>query len=352
MADTKVSDLTPSDAQLVDWVEVYRETASTAEIRVPIGVPSYQAVTAAAAQAGYAITRTSRDILVELTQDLTAAATFTLPASPIDGDIVRVVRNADGFFDFSNAATSTTLGRRNDYVIFQRGSGLWKVVRRLAVDATAIEPKPPVLVTTTPRLLTDDERYEDQLWVVADAGSGTILLPKASAAGSLWVIVNGTTAAKTISIESDAGTFNGAAGGSTQIAAGIGNTVVARYIANAGSAPTAQVLGDTTDTRQMLANLNAAGFGIYGNRAGTTSASGNLSNTSHSGKIVNTTGDVTVPQTAGFNVTLVAGGAHKVTFGATMSPAMAAGDMMSIVIDNNVAIQAVLTATADKVAFS
>jgi len=80
--------------------------------------------------------------------------------------------------------------------------------------------------------------------------------------------------------------------------------------------------------------------------------SGSLTAADHSGNILLTSGNVTVPTTAGFNCVLVAGGAHTVTFNATTSAAMAAGDVMTIIVEDSTTIHAVLTAAADKVSFT
>jgi hypothetical protein len=82
------------------------------------------------------------------------------------------------------------------------------------------------------------------------------------------------------------------------------------------------------------------------------SVSGALTAADHSGNALVTSGNVTVPTTAGFNCVLIAGGAHTVTFNGTTSAAMAAGDLMSILVEDATIIHAVLTAAADKVSFS
>ena len=86
-----------------------------------------------------------------------------------------------------------------------------------------------------------------------------------------------------------------------------------------------------------------------------TSVTGTLTTTAHSGNILVTSGNVTVPSTAGFNCTLIAGGAHTVSFNdgtLKTSPAMASGDIMSIVVQSSTVIHAVLVAAADKVTFT
>ena len=89
--------------------------------------PTYQEVNDPnVLQTTYQIARTSSDILVELTTDLTAPRTFLLPTTPAEGDLVRVYRNAGGFFDWTNSTTGTALGYRNDYAAFQRSGPAWK----------------------------------------------------------------------------------------------------------------------------------------------------------------------------------------------------------------------------------
>ena len=89
--------------------------------------PTYQEVSDPnVLQTNYQIARTSSDVLVELTTDLTAPRTFLLPTTPAEGDLVRVYRNAGGFFDWTNTTTGTALGYRNDYAAFQRSGSAWK----------------------------------------------------------------------------------------------------------------------------------------------------------------------------------------------------------------------------------
>jgi hypothetical protein len=68
-----------------------------------------------------------------------------------------------------------------------------------------------------------------------------------------------------------------------------------------------------------------------------------------------TSGNITVPNAAGdvgFSCVLIAGGAHTVTFNSTVSAAMAAGDVMTVLVESTTVIHAVLTASANKVAFT
>lgn len=97
--------------------------------------------------------------------------------------------------------------------------------------------------------------------------------------------------------------------------------------------------------------IDMAGNVLSGALAPSGSVSGLLDN-SHLGGIWTTTGNVTVPQTLGFNCALVFGGAHTVSFGATTSPAMAAGDVMGILVTSELAIKANRVRASDLVAFN
>jgi len=113
----------------------------------------------------------------------------------------------------------------------------------------------------------------------------------------------------------------------------------------------ANVVEDTTP--QLGGDLDGQGNKIanYTNAVVTT-VSGTLTTTAHSGNIIKTSGNITVPTTAGFTCTVIAGGAHTVTFNATTSAAMAAGDVMTLFVESSTVIHAVLTASADKVSFT
>jgi hypothetical protein len=131
MADLKIAQLAATNLALADEVEIYRPGAPTSELRAPLPVPTYQAVTRVAAEQvpnGFVINRTSSNIRVELTEDLQAGGVFTLPSAPVEGDVVEVVRNAGGFFDWTNALTSTTLGYRERYAKFLYSGGTWKKI--------------------------------------------------------------------------------------------------------------------------------------------------------------------------------------------------------------------------------
>jgi len=62
--------------------------------------------------------------------------------------------------------------------------------------------------------------------------------------------------------------------------------------------------------------------------------------------VPNAAGDV------GFTAVIVAGGAHTVSFNSTTSAAMAAGDVMTVMVQSTSVMQAVLTPSASKVTFS
>lgn len=117
-----------------------------------------------------------------------------------------------------------------------------------------------------------------------------------------------------------------------------------------------------TVTERMT--LDSEGLDLKGNQVeGFTNkvltASGALTVAAHSGNVIVTSGNVTVPSAAGskgFTCTLIAGGAHTVSFNSTTSAAMAAGDLMAVVVEDDASgtptIHAVLTEAADKVSFS
>jgi hypothetical protein len=111
------------------------------------------------------------------------------------------------------------------------------------------------------------------------------------------------------------------------------------------------------DDDAVLADLaDCEGSTIANYRNGvSTAVSGSLTSAAHSGRVLVTSGNVTIPNAAddvGFNAVLVAGGAHTVTFDSRASPAMAAGDIMTVLVQSTTVIQAVLTAAANKVTFA
>lgn len=83
-----------------------------------------------------------------------------------------------------------------------------------------------------------------------------------------------------------------------------------------------------------------------------TSVSGSLTTTAHSGNVIKTSGNITVPTTTGFHCTVIAGGAHTISFNSTTSAAMAAGDIVSLFVESATVIHAVKTLSANKVTFA
>lgn len=83
-----------------------------------------------------------------------------------------------------------------------------------------------------------------------------------------------------------------------------------------------------------------------------TGVTGALTTAAHSGNALVTSGNVTVPTTTGFHCTLIAGGAHTITFNATVSAAMAAGDVVSLIVQSPTVIRAVKVLAANLVAFA
>jgi hypothetical protein len=109
----------------------------------------------------------------------------------------------------------------------------------------------------------------------------------------------------------------------------------------------------TIGAATLSGTLNGGSQEIARNRTRVvTGVSGTLTTGNHSGCLLVTSGNVTVPTTNGFHAVIVAGGAHTVTFNSTVSAAMASGDVMTVFVQSETVIHAVLTAAANKVAFS
>ncbi len=114
---------------------------------------------------------------------------------------------------------------------------------------------------------------------------------------------------------------------------------------------TMAILGSNTFT----ATQNFGGNQVEGMKSKIVVAtSGTLTAAAHGGNVIVTSGDVVVPLTLGFTCTIIAGGVHKVTFNSLDSADMAAGDVMSVIVQEIGAtpkIKASLIAAADLVAF-
>jgi hypothetical protein len=83
-----------------------------------------------------------------------------------------------------------------------------------------------------------------------------------------------------------------------------------------------------------------------------TGVSDTLTITAHSGNAIVTGGNITVPTITGFHCTVIAGGVHTISFNGTMSAAMAAGDIVSLVVESATVIHAVKVLAASKIAFA
>ena len=121
-----------------------------------------------------------------------------------------------------------------------------------------------------------------------------------------------------------------------------------------GDVPTGGQFGNLIDSAANLGEDNDfQGFEVasFRNKV-VTSVTGTLTMAAHSGNILKTSGNITVPTTAGFTATIIAGGAHTVTFNATTSAAMATGDIMSVFVESSTVIHASLLPAASKVAFT
>jgi hypothetical protein len=130
MVDIKISDMPTTVPAAGDYLEIYRPTAATSEIRAEYPAFTYQTVNEAAlaaASRAYTITRTSPHIRVELLNSvgLSADSTWVLPTSPQQGDLVEVLRSTGGFFDWTNPLTGTVLGYRGDFVSLLYSGGAW-----------------------------------------------------------------------------------------------------------------------------------------------------------------------------------------------------------------------------------
>lgn len=122
----------------------------------------------------------------------------------------------------------------------------------------------------------------------------------------------------------------------------------------AGDVPTQAQFGNLIDSAANLGEDNDfQGYEVssFRNKV-VTSVTGTLTMAAHSGNILKTSGNITVPTTAGFTATIIAGGAHTVTFNATTSAAMATGDIMSVFVESSTVIHASLLPAASKVAFT
>ena len=110
-----------------------------------------------------------------------------------------------------------------------------------------------------------------------------------------------------------------------------------------------RALLDDADAPAQLTTLGAlplAGGTLTGGvkvRSGTVS--GTLTN-AYSGGVYTTSGNVTLPNEAGFSITLLAGGAHTVGAGGA-TQALASGDLLSVAVPAVGTVRAVKVAAAD-----
>jgi hypothetical protein len=88
------------------------------------GTSTVQSLSAAVAQAGYTVLRTSSRITVRLNEDLSAPATTTSPANPQEGDEVDYIRHAGGFHPWTIDDNIILLGR-DDRVTLRWFDGQW-----------------------------------------------------------------------------------------------------------------------------------------------------------------------------------------------------------------------------------
>jgi hypothetical protein len=100
--------------------------AKTAYLRTLEAQRTFQALTASQAQAGHQIARDSSDILVVLTEDLTATGTSIAPISPERND--RITARRQGLGEFNWNVIGETLRYRDDVIVFQWTGTAWQVM--------------------------------------------------------------------------------------------------------------------------------------------------------------------------------------------------------------------------------
>lgn len=195
-----------------------------------------------------------------------------------------------------------------------------------------------------------DSEHEELIELTHDAGAITVTLGAATAADKEGGILKATGQTVNIAFQAAQG---GGAGAKAQLPDG---TLVTNARVLLGFMTWKVLQNSDGDSAVYLLEghgkeVSFRGSEVSGNLAATTASSMTLA-VEDSGKMITTTGNVTIPTNAGFNVTLVAGGAHTVGNGTVTSAAMAAGDVMSVFNDLNGDVHAALVAAADKVAFS
>ncbi len=403
-------------------------------------------VTAAQVQAGYQVVRTGASMLHQLTEDLTAAATITLPANPRPGDKQQISRRSGGFFNLTETVTGQVLGYRDDYVIFERNNlnTAWVIVepsrRRQGVRRRDNSGSPYTATlneSNTTQVFTDAVTYDvpDSVgtstgFIVRLAqlndpdivtltlggalthvsgpaqtdGAGTTLVVEAIGNSQIRTTLLRPILSNITDIGDNLELLNGvlsgtAAGGYVPMAAvtisdpattdapvsgthrhyettgamtvtlgaacvdpgdivlakvpGAGTITVvpdtgAGFTLDSQSGPRVlhttayvrrrgtdfEIFGGTDEptvsfaTHDMAGNLmTVAGVAV----ASGVGVSGLLTMATHSGGIFTTGGNVTVPNVAGFSVTLIAGGAHTVGAGGATT-ALATGDVLSVFI--------------------
>jgi hypothetical protein len=219
----------------------------------------------------------------------------------------------------------------------------------LRPGVTGGAPVQPFTVQVGEHFLTVDEGVHTGASGLGGASS-TLRVPSSAPAGTAWQVVALNDAEFTVTI-SGGGSINGVVGGQVVSAPGPAWLSI-QVLSNPSTTPDVWVIGDIVGDSGLVGNLFAGGHVVTGYALGTGVVNGTMDPAVHNGRLLRTSGSVTVPQAVGFNVTLIAGGAHTVSFGATTSPAMAVGDLMSIAVADNLSIHAVLTRAANKVAFA
>lgn len=193
------------------------------------------------------------------------------------------------------ALTEKTTIHNNDLLLLvdSEASNAFKKVKKSNLSSAAATPS---VVTATPTggkfSMTTSHRAKPENVILLAAEAVDIEVPKAASPPFHFEVDSGTANTVTISVEDDAGSVNGSAGGSVTLA-GSGAHVRGWVQSNAGTAPVVRVEGETTETRTLSGNLalNSKQLTGTGEFTGTITHSGavSLTNTltmSSSGNIV------------------------------------------------------------------
>jgi hypothetical protein len=187
--------------------------------------------------------------------------------------------------------------------------------------------------TGVPQALTPAQQKAILALVKADVGLGSV----DNTADTAKPVSTAQQAALDLKAPIASPTFTGTVAGVTKTHVGLGN------VDNTSDA--AKPVSTAQQTALDLKLALAGGTLTGGVKVRSGSVTGALSN-AYSGGVYTTSGNVTLPNEAGFSITLVAGGAHTVgAGGATL--ALASGDMLSVVVPAVGTVRAVKVLAAD-----